>query len=93
MALRIVTKEWETLYGIRPWLVETLVDSQRFSGHCYRTANWIDVGRLRGAVGRIRSICAMVPPQNGSCSTRYTPMPENIYKQTAYQIQHDDKKY
>jgi len=48
MALRIVTKEWETLYGIRPWLVETLVDSQRFSGHCYRTANWIDVRQTTG---------------------------------------------
>ena len=48
MALRIVTKDWETLYGIQPWLVETLVDSQRFSGHCYRAANWIDVGQTTG---------------------------------------------
>jgi len=48
MALRIVTKDWETLYGIQPWLVETLVDNQRFSGHCYRAANWIDVGQTTG---------------------------------------------
>ena len=48
LALRTVTKDWEVCYGIRPWLAETLVDSQRFSGHCYRAANWIDVGQTTG---------------------------------------------
>ena len=48
LALRIVTKDWEIIYGARPWLAETLVDSQRFSGHCYRAANWIDVGQTSG---------------------------------------------
>jgi hypothetical protein len=48
MALRIVTKDWETHYGIQPWLVEPLVDSQRVSGHSNRAANWIDVGQTTG---------------------------------------------
>ena len=48
LALRTVTVDWETIYGVRPWLAETLVDSQRFSGHCYRAANWIDVGQTSG---------------------------------------------
>ena len=48
LALRAVVDDWEKLYGLRPWLAETLVDSQRFSGHCYRAANWIDVGQTIG---------------------------------------------
>lgn len=48
LALRTATLDWEALYGIRPWLAETLVDSARYSGHCYRTANWIDVGLTTG---------------------------------------------
>tara|TARA_B110001454_G_scaffold50883_1_gene49897 strand:- start:64 stop:1014 length:951 start_codon:yes stop_codon:yes gene_type:complete len=48
LALRTATNDWEALYGVRPWLVETLVDSSRYSGHCYQAANWIDVGLTTG---------------------------------------------
>ena len=48
LALRTVTRDWERHYGLRPWLVETLVDNQRFSGHCYRAANWLDIGVTTG---------------------------------------------
>ncbi len=48
LSVRTVTRDWERQYGLRPWLVETLVDSQRFSGHCYRAANWLDVGLTTG---------------------------------------------
>ena len=48
LALRTATNDWEALYGVHPWLVETLVDSSRYSGHCYRAANWIDVGLNTG---------------------------------------------
>lgn len=48
LALRTVVKDWTRLYGIRPWLVETLVDPQRYSGHCYLAANWINVGLTTG---------------------------------------------
>ncbi|MCI0654591.1 MAG: DUF4338 domain-containing protein [Methylococcaceae bacterium] len=34
--------------ALRPWLAETFVDSSRFTGHCYRAANRIDVGLTTG---------------------------------------------
>jgi Domain of unknown function (DUF4338) len=40
--------DWEHRYGNRPWLLETLVDAQRFHGTCYRAANWIHVGQTSG---------------------------------------------
>ena len=48
LALRTVTTDWAAAYGIRPLLAETLVDPARFTGHCYRVANWIDVGLTTG---------------------------------------------
>jgi hypothetical protein len=44
-------QDWAARYGVRPLLLETLVDPARFRGTCYRAANW----RLLGAsVGRGR---------------------------------------
>lgn len=40
--------DWAKLYGYRPWLLETLVDAERFQGTCYRAANWIALGRTQG---------------------------------------------
>ncbi len=40
--------DWEIRYGYRPMLLETLVDSARFKGTCYRAANWIHVGSTTG---------------------------------------------
>ena len=48
LSLRTVAEDWERHYGLRPWLAETLVDNSRFTGHCYRAANWIDVGLTTG---------------------------------------------
>lgn len=46
--------EWETRFGHRPLLLETLVDAARFRGTCYRAANWIHVGQTaeRGRMDR-----------------------------------------
>jgi hypothetical protein len=44
VALRTVVREWPEHYGVRPVLVETLVDRARFSGSCYRAANRVEVG-------------------------------------------------
>ena len=44
LALRTVTTDWTAAYGVQPLLAETLVDPAHFTGHCYRAANWIDVG-------------------------------------------------
>ncbi len=40
--------DWEQRYGFKPLLVETFVEQERFSGSCYRAANWIYVGETRG---------------------------------------------
>jgi hypothetical protein len=43
-AMRYIAGDWHAAYGLRPWLVETLVDTRRFAGTCYRAANWIELG-------------------------------------------------
>jgi hypothetical protein len=45
---RQVVVDWRVRYGVEPVLLETLVDAQRFSGTCYRAANWIEVGETTG---------------------------------------------
>ena len=48
LALRVVPDDWESCYGYRPVLVETLVDKGGFTGTCYKAANWICVGATTG---------------------------------------------
>jgi hypothetical protein len=40
--------EWAARYGVRPLLLETLVDPARFRGTCYRAANWLPLGQTQG---------------------------------------------
>ncbi len=47
-ALRRLHTDWHRKYGLEPWLVETLVDRQRFYGGCYRAANFIVLGETSG---------------------------------------------
>ena len=47
-AARQLTADWRHHYGHDPLLLETLVDSSRFPGTCYRAANWICVGETTG---------------------------------------------
>ena len=46
--LRKLRGDWERQYGLKPLLVETLVDRQRFHGGCYRASNWIELGETTG---------------------------------------------
>jgi len=48
LSARQLPHDWETHYGYRPLLLETLVDGNRFRGTCYRAANWIHVGQTAG---------------------------------------------
>jgi hypothetical protein len=48
LSARQMPRDWETRYGYRPLLLETLVDAARFRGICYRAANWIQVGQTTG---------------------------------------------
>ena len=46
--LRRLRSDWKERYGVDPWLVETLVDHERYHGGCYRAANWITLGETSG---------------------------------------------
>ena len=48
LGTRQMPRDWESQYGHRPLLLETLVDTARFRGTCYRAANWIHIGRTAG---------------------------------------------
>jgi len=45
---RRLPADWQARYGFRPVLLETFVQLDRFSGTCYRAANWMRVGTTRG---------------------------------------------
>ena len=48
LSARQMPHDWQTRYGHRPLLLETLVDAHRFRGTCYRAANWLHVGQTAG---------------------------------------------
>jgi len=48
LAARRLADDWEARYGVRPVLLETFVDPARFTGACYRAANWTHVGQSAG---------------------------------------------
>jgi hypothetical protein len=54
--LRRLRTDWRERYGLDPWLVETLVDRERFYGGCYRAANFVVLGETsgRGRMDRAR---------------------------------------
>jgi len=48
MAMADMPGDFEIQFGYRPWLVESFVDTENYSGACYRAANWIAVGKTKG---------------------------------------------
>jgi hypothetical protein len=47
-AARMLPDAWQTRYRYRPVLLETFVETPRFTGTCYQAANWTCVGRTLG---------------------------------------------
>ena len=47
-ALKRLRTDWQRHYGVDPWLVETLVNRERFHGGCYRASNFIVLGETSG---------------------------------------------
>jgi hypothetical protein len=45
---RRVSSDWEPIYKHGIYLLETFVDTELFSGTCYKAANWICVGKTTG---------------------------------------------
>ena len=48
LCVRQIPKDYYVRYGYRPVLLETFVESGRFSGTCYKAANWIHLGKTKG---------------------------------------------
>jgi hypothetical protein len=48
LCMKRLAIDYEKCYGIQPWLVETFVDREQFSGTCFRAANWTFVGTTKG---------------------------------------------
>jgi len=53
--------DWQTKYARPLHLVETFVDISRFTGACYRAANWIDLGQTTGRTRQDRYQRLRVP--------------------------------
>lgn len=45
---RQLPNNWEDNYNIRPVLMESFVEKNRFAGTCYKAANWCNVGQTKG---------------------------------------------
>ena len=45
---RQLRADWLDQYGVEPFLLETLVDGERFEGTCYRAAGWTALGDTTG---------------------------------------------
>lgn len=48
LAVKTVPGDWQSCYGYRPVLMETLVAQKRFKGTCYKAANWVHLGATTG---------------------------------------------
>ncbi len=48
LAVNHLQQDWLFKYGVRPALIETYVDTARFSGTSYRAANWEYLGQSKG---------------------------------------------
>jgi len=48
LCARRVQQDWVERYGVRPILLETYVERDRFEGTCYCSANWVHVGETQG---------------------------------------------
>jgi len=53
--LRRLPRDWRRKYARPLDLVETFVDTSRFTGGCYRAANWIELGQTTGRTRQDRN--------------------------------------
>ncbi len=51
LATHQVANDWLTHHGLHPVLMESFVEPQRFSGTCYKAANWSHIGQSVGRKG------------------------------------------
>jgi len=48
LSRRRVSLDWESVYNHPVLLLETFIDTERFQGTCYKSDNWIYVGKTTG---------------------------------------------
>ena len=48
LSAQIVPSDWLYYYNFRPLMLETFVETQRFTGASYKAANWIYLGQTKG---------------------------------------------
>jgi len=48
LATKQIVSDWNDYYSIAPLIAETFVQPSRFSGTCYKAANWVEVGITKG---------------------------------------------
>lgn len=48
LCARRIAADFERRYGLRPWLLESFVDTSSYAGTCYQAANWQKVGQTKG---------------------------------------------
>ena len=46
--VKIVASDWQRFYYHPVFFLETFIDTERYSGTCYRAANWIYIGQTTG---------------------------------------------
>ena len=64
--------DWHACYSYRPVLIETFVEKPRFTGTCYKAANWLYLGDTQGR-GKLDTCIARQPIKaSGSIPSRVT---------------------
>lgn len=48
LATNKVVEDWQKYYALTPLIVETFIQPSKFSGICYKAANWVEVGLTQG---------------------------------------------
>ena len=48
LTARRLPNDWEEKYNVRPVMLESFVQKNRFAGICYKAANWINIGQTKG---------------------------------------------
>jgi Druantia protein DruA len=61
--LRRLPRDWRDKYARPLDLVETFVDSSRFTGACYGAANWLELGQTTGRTRQDRDRRLQAPPK------------------------------
>lgn len=46
--IKLISNDFEKRYNIRPWLVESFVDTAKYTGTSYKAANWKHIGLSKG---------------------------------------------